>query len=769
MIVPGPPAAGDGRPVLAPGNRMPVPGDRAPDGGPGRRTRTPAAPAPPARGQAALGRLRLFKQKTPFVAQLSADECGAACLAMVLARFGRREPLEELRSAVLGKGAGTDALSLVTAGRRYGLRARGVRCEVDDAAFLPPGSILHWEFNHFVVFERHGRGGIEILDPAVGRRRISHEQFRKSFTGVALLFAPGDEFKVGGKAQARPRDYLRRFMGHPAHLARVILLSAVLQMVALGLPFLTGSIVDRVVPRADHYLLLTVAACVLPLLLFQFVASYVRSLLLLVLRVSADGTISVGFFDHLLRLPFSYFQQRSTGDLLMRLSSSTIIRETLTSAAMASILDGVMVLIYAGALFATNPRIGALALGIGVVQSAVTLATRGRRRELAAEQVSADAEVQGYQTEVVGGVEAIKACGAADTVVEHWSNLFVRALNTSIDRDRLEALVGAGNAALGMGAPLAILLAGAWLVLGGEMPVGRMLATSGLAGGFLGSLASIVSLTARLQIVGTYVDRVMDVLGAAPEQAGTPGLSAHRFGGRVALESVDFRYNPDSPLIVENLTLDVRPGEFVAVVGRSGAGKSTLARLVLGLCQPTAGRVLWDGIELGRCDLAAMRSQVGVVTQNAPVLGMSVRENITLTHPEADLAAVLRAAQMAGIHEEIMALPMGYETRLPSGGSSLSGGQRQRLALARALVGSPALLVLDEATSAMDAITEAHIQSALARLRCTRIVIAHRLSTIRDADRIVVMEKGRIAECGSHAELVGRDGIYAALVKKDLR
>jgi ABC-type bacteriocin/lantibiotic exporter with double-glycine peptidase domain len=302
------------------------------------------------------------------------------------------------------------------------------------------------------------------------------------------------------------------------------------------------------------------------------------------------------------------------------------------------------------------------------------------------------------------------------------------------------------------------------------MPVGRMLAASGLAGGFLGSLSGIVSLAARLQIVSTYVDRVIDVLAAAPEQTGPRGgLSAHRFRGRVSLEAVQFRYNPDSPLIVENLTLDIRPGEFVAVVGRSGAGKSTLARLVLGLCQPTGGRVLWDGIELARCDLGAMRSQVGVVTQNAPILGMSVRENIALTHPEADLEEVVRAAQLAGIHEDVMALPMGYETRLPSGGSSLSGGQRQRLALARALVGSPALLVLDEATSAMDAITEAHIQTALGRLECTRIVIAHRLSTIREADRIIVMDRGTIAEAGSHQQLLAHRGKYAALVEKDLR
>jgi ATP-binding cassette subfamily B protein len=725
-------------------------------------------PAP--RGQAALARLRIFQPRTPFVAQLSADECGAACLAMVLARHGRREQLDELRGAVLGKGGGTDAFSLVGAARRYGLRARGVRCEAEDAAFLPPGSILHWEFNHFVVFERQGRGGIEILDPAVGRRRISHEQFRKSFTGVALLFAPSDEFKAGGKAQPRQWDYLRRFMGDPAHLSRVVVLSAVLQLVALGIPFLTGSIVDRVVPRGDHYLLLTLAICVIPLLMFQFLASYVRSLLLLVLRVSADGAVSIGFFDHLLRLPFSYFQQRSTGDLLMRLSSSTIIRETLTSAAMGSILDGVMVLIYAVALFVTSPTIGLLALGIGLVESAITLATRRRRRELASEQISADAEVHGYQTEVIGGVEAIKACGAADTVVEHWSNLFVKSMNTSIDRDRLDAVVGAANSALGMGAPLAILLTGAWLVLAGDMPVGRMLASTGLAGGFLGALAGIVSLTMRLQIVGTYVDRVIDVLGAAPEQTGRPGgLHAPRFGGRVTLEAVQFRYNPESPLIISEVTLDVQPGEFVAVVGRSGAGKSTLARLVLGLCAPTAGRVFWDGVELGRCDLTAMRNQIGVVTQNAPILGVSVRENITLTHPQADLEAVVRAAQLAGIHDEIMALPMGYETRLPSGGSSLSGGQRQRLALARALVGNPALLVLDEATSAMDAITEAHIQAALGRLACTRIVIAHRLSTIREADRIVVLDRGTMVEAGSHAQLMAGGGRYAALVQKDLR
>jgi ABC-type bacteriocin/lantibiotic exporter with double-glycine peptidase domain len=505
------------------------------------------------------------------------------------------------------------------------------------------------------------------------------------------------------------------------------------------------------------------------LVVFHMLASLIRGILLLHLRTYLDGRMTLGFLDHLVDLPYAFFQRRSAGDLMMRLNSNTTIREILTSGALSGLLDGSLVSIYLVIMFLVSPMMALIVLGLGVIQMMVFFASRRAQRDLNAKSLQVQAKSQGYQVEMFAGIETLKAMGGEQRAVEHWSNLFVDVLNVSLDRGRLTAIIESITGSLRLASPLIILGFGTMRVLGGQMSLGTMLGLNALAAGFLGPLGSLVNTASQLQLLGSYVERIDDVLDTPPEQDRSKVRHAMKIRGRITLDRVTFKYGPLAPLVVDGVSIDIHPGACVAIVGKSGSGKSTLARLLVGLYPPTGGRILYDGVDLAELDLRSIRRQVGVVPQNPYLFGTSVRANIALSDPTLRIEPVVEAAKLACIHEDVLAMPMGYETLLTDGGASLSGGQRQRVSLARALVHKPSIMLLDEATSALDAVTEQRVQGALQSLRCTRIIIAHRLSTIQNADMILVMDKGKVVEQGTHHELLAYDGAYARLVAAQMR
>ena len=705
------------------------------------------------------------RRRVPYIPQVAASDCGASSLAMVLGYHGKHLRLDNVRK-VTGYGRdGADALTMLAAARVFGLRGRGVKVpELDDLRFVPPASILHWQFDHFVVFERLTPDGADLVDPAAGRRRVGREELGRSFTGVALCFEPSEDFAPEPAKRRRWGRLLALLRQHSGALQRVVATSAAVQLLALAVPVLIGVLVDRVIPRGDVGLLTVLAAGLAAVVGFSFLATLVRSYLLLNLRTRLDARMTLDFLDHLVDLPYAFFQQRSAGDLIMRMSSNATVREILTSAALSGVLDGALVSLYLVLLFVANLSMGLLVLALGGFRVALFLFARKRTRDLMSRSLQTEARSQSYQVNLLAGIETLKAAGAEHRAVEQWSHLFTDVLNVSLARGRLAAFVDSTLAALGTASPLVILVWGAVQVLQGHLSLGTMLALNALAAGFLTPLTTLITNAFQFQLLGSYMDRIEDVLETPREQDPATVSPAPRLAGGVRLEGVSFRYGPFSPPAVQDVTIEIPAGRFIALVGRSGAGKSTLASLLVGLYPPTAGRILFDGADLSRLDLRSVRRQVGVVPQHPYLFGASIRTNLTLADPTLPLSRAVEAAGLAHIHEDIAAMPMGYDTVLADGGASLSGGQRQRLALARALVHRPAILLLDEATSALDTRTEREIQGELATLRCTRIVIAHRLSTIRDADLILVMEEGRVVEQGRHGELLARGGVYAGLV-----
>jgi ABC-type bacteriocin/lantibiotic exporter with double-glycine peptidase domain len=411
-------------------------------------------------------------------------------------------------------------------------------------------------------------------------------------------------------------------------------------------------------------------------------------------------------------------------------------------------------------LFVLSPPLAALVLGLALAQVTVLLLARRRNQHLMSETLQVEARSQSYTFELLAGIETLKAAGAERRAAEHWERLFIDQVNVALRRGRLDATVDAVTGTLQLGAPLAILVYGGFQVLNGGISLGTMLAFAALAAGFLEPLATLIETGLKLQLVRSYMERINDVLDAPREQEGQRVVPAHRLSGQVRAESVSFSYGPLAPMVVRDVSLDVQPGQQLGIVGRSGSGKSTLAHLLLGIYPPSSGRILFDGIDLAELELTSLRRQIGIVTQRPYLFGATVRQNIALSNPAMPQEMVVEAAKLACIHDEIVAMPMGYETPLVDGGASLSGGQQQRIALARALAHRPTILLLDEATSDLDSLTERMVHHNLSRLGCTRIVIAHRLSTIVDADLILVMAEGRIVQRGSHQELMALPGAY---------
>lgn len=713
------------------------------------------------------------RNRVPVRRQLNATECGAACLAMILSYHGRKTVVEECRK-VLGVGRdGLTALAIARAARAYGLQMRAYAPTTADLEHLPLPAIIHWNSDHFVVLERWSPRGAVVVDPASERRTLTPPEFEAGFSRVALVFEPGPRFERRNALEGRAwRSYLASLSGAPGVpmvLVQILLASFVLTVLGLAAPLLTKVLVDGVLsPRADG-VMTVLGAGVLVIGLGQFTTSYLRGTLLVYAQAKLDSHMMLGFFKHLLSLPFAYFQGRTSGDLLMRLSSNTVMREALTNHAVSVILDGVLALVYALVLLTQAPLFGFLALGMGALQVAVLAATTPRMHGLAQRDLSAQAEAHGYMVEALTGISTLKASGTEDRALERWSGLFHKQLGLALRKEHLSALVDAATTTLRATAPLLMLCAGAFYVLEGGMSLGTMLALVSIATLFLTPISSLVSTGQQLQLVGASLERIADVMQAEPEQDPEKVLPAPRLTGHVEFRGVCFRYDRHAPWALRDASFTIRPGQKVALVGRTGSGKSTLAKLLLGLYEPTEGEILYDGIPLGSLDYRTLRNQFGAVLQDSALFSGSIRKNLSFNNPNLTPAELVEKAKMAAVHEEIERMPMGYETEVAEGGAALSGGQRQRLSLARALAGEPVLMVLDEATSHLDAATENRVSENVSTMvSCTRIVVAHRLSTVRDADRILVVDEGAIVEQGTHEELVGKGGPYSALIRSQL-
>lgn len=736
-------------------------------------SQTPAAPA--AEWPVANLPPRGGRRRSPSILQMEAAECGAVALAMVLGHHGRQVPLAEMRQACGVSRDGSKAAGILRAARRYGLEARGFRRPAAELTSMPFPMILFWNNNHFVVLEGFsGRDGrrYAINDPALGRRSLSRAELEDAYSGICLVFRPTASFTPGATTPGLTgtlRDRLR--------LARGAFLALCLVVVAAILPGLLVPIFSKVF--VDRVLLGGFDDWVAPLLLGMALTALLRGLLSwmqnsLLARIAAQISLTsaTGFVWHLLRLPVGFFAQRRIGDLSVRVNANDRVANLLAGDLANGLIGLVSMAFFLAVMAGFHPGL-ALAVLAAAVLNLLALAAVSRQREDGGRRLLKDEAMLRANTAAgIQLIEPLKAGGLEPDFFARWSGSQVDYLQTRQRLDLLTAAAGLVPALSGALTTALVIGLGGWLVLQGSLTVGAVVAFQSLASSFLAPTRSLVRLGSDLQTIRGDVARIEDVLAEAPsprlaatDQAlGMPGEAEARSRGLLELREVSFGYHRHEPPLLDRLSLRIAPGSRVALVGGSGSGKSTIGRLLCGVNEPWSGAVLLDGVDLREISHQRLAGALSWVDQDVVLFEGTVRDNITLWDETVPDEALMRALADAAILDVVEARPGGLDGRLAENGADLSGGQRQRLEIARALAGNPAVLVLDEATSALDPVTEQEIDRALRRRGCTCIVIAHRLSTIRDADEIILLDRGRIQERGTHEALLARGGAYARLI-----
>jgi ATP-binding cassette, subfamily B, bacterial len=703
-----------------------------------------------------------MRHRVPYIPQMEMAECGAAALASVLAYWGHHAPLSQVREACKVTRDGANAASLLQAAHKYGLEAQAVKVEVEHLRDLPLPAILHWEFKHFVVLERITAKGVTIVDPAMGRRFISRAEFGTAFTGVALVFAPDDDFFERKRGFPSLGRYMEILQSVRPSLVQLLGASFMLQAVGMLFPVASQILVDQVLLPRNQPWLWGLAAGLILALAAKLLLGLLRSYVLQGLQNRMDKQLLEGFTTHLISLPLTFFFQRQAGDLMQRLESNSQIRDLFSSRSVSAILDVLLLLGYATLMLAYHWQLGFLVMGLSALRVVLLLSIRRHNQQLMITELTVAGQESAILTEALGSLETIKASAAEDRVLARWIPRLVRRSNVSMERQGLAITSTQLMGVLQGLASAALFWVGGREVLGERMTLGVFTAFLSLQGLFMGPLESMLAAITDLQFLSSHLLRLDDVMESAPEVSGN--IDPGRLKGHIDLQGVSFQYAEGSPWILQDIRLSLSPGEKVALVGRTGAGKSTLARLLMGMHLPTKGTIRFDQQDLRTLDLQKLRGQMGVVMQESFLLDDTVRTNVALRDPHLSLERVQWAAEVAQVHSVIQKLPQGYMTRLGENAQTLSGGERQRLCIARAVALEPSILLLDEATSSLDLETEARVHANLAELGCTRIVIAHRLETVKDADRILVLKEGRIAQQGTYDELYEQPGPFQEAV-----
>ena len=716
-------------------------------------------------------------EKVPQVMQMEALECGAACLTMILAYYGRWEPLEKVREKCGVSRDGSKASNILRAARGYGLAASGAAGDAEalrESGAFP--CIIFWNFNHFVVLDGFKGKYAYLNDPARGQVRVPMEEFEESFTGVVLLFEKTEAFEEGGSKPDTIRYAKERLRGMGAAIAFVMLTAAITSLAGISNTSMSQVFMDRILSGDNPEWLVPLMVCMLLLAAVTGVVSILNAIYLVRIRGKIAVVSSSRFMRHLLHLPMGFYSQRMVGDLQQRQSSNESVAFALIGQIAPVIVNVVMVVLYLVVML----RYSLLLTAVGVTTAvANVLISRyiSRKRVNISRAATANAGKK-YSAAVSGieMIETIKAAGAENSYFERWAGYQATTNRELVRTKNLNEYLGALPAALSSLANIAVLAIGIWLIVLGEFTPGMLLAFTGFLSSFMTPMNQLTSLGQSVQEMETQMERIEDVMNYeadVPEECEDPnevGGLKEQFGreklrGKVDLEGVSFGYSPLEPPLIEGFDLHVEPGHWVALVGPSGCGKSTISKLVSGLYKPWGGEVRFDDMPMQEVPRPLLRGSLAVVDQDIVVFDDTVSDNVKLWDDSVEDFEVILACRDAGIHETIAGREGGYSSRVLPNGRNFSGGQLQRLEIARVLAKDPSIIILDEATSALDAKTEADVIRRIRDRGTTCIVVAHRLSTIRDCDEIIVLDEGKVVERGTHSELLAANGAYAELVR----
>lgn len=681
-----------------------------------------------------------------MIYQSEAAECGLACLAMVANHHGHKLDLTTVRNqySVSFKGANMQQLMLLA--EQLNMVGRALKLDLDDLKNLKTPCILHWDMNHFVVLKKVYRGSIIILDPAMGERKVTMQEVDKSFTGIALELSPTAEFtKKDERVKLGITAFWTRIEGLIPSLTKLFILSLLLQFFLLAAPYYTQLVVDEVLVSQDKPLLAVLALGFGLLVLIQMLTQTFRSWVVLHLGSMMSVQMATNLMRHLVHLPLNYFDKRHMGDVVSRFGSLNAVRDLLTNKLVEGVIDGLMAIIVLVMMFLYDTTLAFVVLGVVVIYGLIRLALYKPLHQLTEASIMAEAKEQTNFMETVRGMQSIKLFGQQAQRLNVWQNRYTDAVNQNYKLGKWTISYQTINGLLfGLENVIIVYLA-ALAVMEGGISVGMLFAFMAYKNQFTNRMSGLIDNLIEIKMTRLHLDRLADIALTDKEDEGL-AIPNRELTGQLTLNNISFRYASNEPLLFSELSLDIPAGANIAIIGPSGTGKTSLMKIMLGLQQAETGKIEADGIDIQHIGLRNYRSQIAAVMQDDQLMSGTLAENISFFDPQMDMQRVSQAAQLAGIHEDISQMNMGYNSLVGDMGSALSGGQKQRLLLARALYRKPKILLLDEATSHLDAALEHYVNQAIQQLSMTRIVIAHRQETILNADVIYQLHEGKLTD-----------------------
>ncbi|MDD3270601.1 MAG: NHLP family bacteriocin export ABC transporter peptidase/permease/ATPase subunit [Syntrophomonadaceae bacterium] len=709
--------------------------------------------------------------KVPTVLQMEALECGAASLAMVLAYWGKFVPLEILRMDCGVSRDGSKASNILKAARSYGLEARGFRKEPQELRQMQFPVIIHWNFNHFLVLEGFRDGNIYLNDPTSGPRVVSEEEFDEAYTGIVLTFSPEPDFAKGGKKPNLLKSLQLRVKGSETALTYIVLVGLALVIPGLVIPMFAKVFVDDILLQGKTTWLLPLLLGMGLTAILRGVLTWIRQYYLLRLETKIALSTSGQFLWHILHLPIEFFLQRYSGDISSRINTNDTVAKLLSGQLATTVLNFMMIIFYFVLMLQYSIVLSLVGVAAAMINIFYLNYVSKKRVDINRKLRQDKGKLIGTAMSGLQTIETLKATGSESDFFAKWSGYQAKVLNAQQDNGTATNYLSNLPFLLSALTNSIVLILGGFIILKGNMTIGMLVAFQSLMTSFLTPVSSLVELGGSLQELVADMNRLDDVL-KYPQDADIQELPApdasdeySRLQGYVELRDLSFGYSRLEPPLIENFSLSLVPGARVALVGGSGSGKSTVAKLISGIYKPWSGEILFDEKPRLSIPRAIICNSLAMVDQDISMFPGTIRENITLWDDTVSEFDLIRAGKDACIHDDITVRPEGYDLLLAEAGGNFSGGQRQRIEIARALITNPSILIMDEATSALDPLTEKLVDENIRRRGCTCVIVAHRLSTIRDCDEIIVMDKGKIVQRGSHEELMNSGGHYADLMK----